>query len=76
MRKLLPVAFIVVGVPIVVLLTNSRFPNTPLGDVSRVVVGLVVGLVLGLVGYLVARRFPEGPAPWRPARDLGRGPRR
>jgi NhaP-type Na+/H+ or K+/H+ antiporter len=59
MRKLLPVAFIVVGMPIVVLLTNSRFPNTPLGDVSRFVVGLVVGLALGTLGYLVARRLPK-----------------
>jgi NhaP-type Na+/H+ or K+/H+ antiporter len=59
MRKLLPVAFIVVGMPIVVLLTNSRFPNTPGGNLWRVLVGLVVGLGLGLVGYLVARLIPS-----------------
>jgi hypothetical protein len=62
MRKLLPVAFIVVGMPIVVLLTNSRFPKTPGGDLRRVLVGLVVGLGLGTAGYLVARLFPSRPA--------------
>jgi hypothetical protein len=61
MRKYLPVVFIVVGMPLVVLLTNRRFPNTPGGDLWRVLVGLVVGLGLGTVGYLVARLFPSDP---------------
>ena len=51
---MLPMAFFLLGMPVVVLLTNRRFPYTDAGDLGRFATALVSGVVLAALGYLVA----------------------
>ncbi|WP_435007344.1 hypothetical protein P12x_004667 [Tundrisphaera lichenicola] len=51
----LPLAFVIVGLPILVYFTNSRFPNTIAGDFYRLLSGLIFGCILAAIGYLVSK---------------------